>query len=971
MKQDLNGVRTAQDLEQKYDLGVIEEIRKETYDNSKKIEDTNKEFKQFTDSVTKDLGELHDQVDGNITTWFQSGVPTLDNYPANEWITEDDKVSHLGDLYYDRDTGYSYRFNNENGEFNWLKLSDSDISKALAIANSAQDTADSKRRVFLEQPTPPYDSGDMWIKDKEIYICQISKPEGEVFAERDFINELKYTDDTYAEEVDGKLTILSGTVTEIRDDVDELSKTITNTTALVDEQGNKIGLLEKKQSATIQTVDEIKSNVEVINKELISTAIIEAENIEIADAIETPLVNLSINGKSYQKTRSGKNEFDNSISPLHTFGASSSQIDTGIKVTCTSAITNTRVGFVIKDLTNYVGKTVRMKADFVSSSNNSGRYYIGLSSATGTNRLSKADTTTSGTEISFVVPELSSGQEYLIVVLYGDNGANTPSVGDYVDYTNMIVTIDNDDMSYERYGASPSPDYPSEIISVGNYNSEEDKYLLELNISGKNKLGLSDKEETTSSGLTYSVSNGEITIDGTSSISDRIIIIPLIRPLKFEISKVYKISMFYSGIVSNTSWNIQLRNHDNSANIYNLTFYDLSLTSYNISNNDGTAYYLGFYIASNTTFTNFKVKFQIEEGTTATKYEPYKSSTTQFKLEQPLRSIGDIKDKLYIKNNRLYVERNIGSIIINGNDYFVAKETTLTNTSRFRVEAKVNISNEFTNNAISDYFKFLRNYTNDIEHFYVYNNGNFLFFISNEKAESVDSFKQWLNENNVQADYILATPIIEDLGDFEIPSTYKGINYISTTDNLKPIITLEYVRDTELSNYVEGQINNVQEIQNRFNSEILISQDQIQQSVTENSNNLTEMFESVNQVKQTITSQDLLIEVISKNIDKSTGDIREVSTINGFKFNDEGLNISTSQDGFNALHNAVGSYYKDVDAILSQITKDGIINRDLELYGIFKYGKADFDDEPMFIAQMYQNEEGETGFGHFYNGGGN
>lgn len=265
MKQDLNGVRTAQDLEQKYNLGVIEEIKKETYDNSKKIEDTNKEFKQFTDSVTKDLGELHDQVDGNITTWFQSGVPTLDNYPANEWITEEDKIAHLGDLYYDRDTGYSYRFNNENGVYNWLKLSDSDISKALAVANSAQDTADSKRRVFLEQPIPPYDSGDMWIKDKEIYICQISKPEGEVFAEKDFINELKYTDNTYAEEVDGKLTIVAGTVTEIREDVDNLETTMTNTTQVVNEQGEQIGLLEEKQSQTSQTVDEISASVSQIN----------------------------------------------------------------------------------------------------------------------------------------------------------------------------------------------------------------------------------------------------------------------------------------------------------------------------------------------------------------------------------------------------------------------------------------------------------------------------------------------------------------------------------------------------------------------------------------------------------------------------------------------------------------------------------------------------------------------------------
>ena len=76
-----------------------------------------------------------------------------------------------------------------------MKLTDSDISEALALANTAKDTADSKRRVFIVQPTPPYDSGDFWLKDKELYICQVSKETG-LFEENDFIIATKYTDDT-------------------------------------------------------------------------------------------------------------------------------------------------------------------------------------------------------------------------------------------------------------------------------------------------------------------------------------------------------------------------------------------------------------------------------------------------------------------------------------------------------------------------------------------------------------------------------------------------------------------------------------------------------------------------------------------------------------------------------------------------------------------------------------------------------
>ena len=257
MKQDMNGVRTAQDLEQKYNLGAISEIQKETQRNTEQITSTNNELKDFTTQVTKDLGELQDQIDGNIMTWFLSGVPTLSNQPANEWLTDEEKNNHLGDLYYDKDTGYAYRFTLENGVYNWLKLTDSDIAEALAVANSAQDTADSKRRVFLEQPIPPYDSGDMWIKDKEIYICQISKGVGEAYAENDFVNNLKYTDDTYAIQVGNNLTVLSGSVTEIKTSVDGITQQVTDTQTLVNEQGEEIGILNENYTRLEQSANEL------------------------------------------------------------------------------------------------------------------------------------------------------------------------------------------------------------------------------------------------------------------------------------------------------------------------------------------------------------------------------------------------------------------------------------------------------------------------------------------------------------------------------------------------------------------------------------------------------------------------------------------------------------------------------------------------------------------------------------------
>ena len=267
-KRDLNRLRTPEDLERKYDLKSILNL-KENYELQKNgLNKVENELNNFVIATGKNLKELQDQVDGNITTWFYSGVPTASNEPASTWITDTEKNNHLGDLYYDKDTGYAYRYSLDNETYSWIKITDNDVTQALAIANSAKDTADSKRRVFVVQPTTPYDVGDLWIKDEELYRCQTTKASSETFEENDWIIATKYTDDTKANQVGENLTILSGTVVEIRDDVDSLSSTMTNTTELVNEQGEKIGDLQVQQSQVTQTVNDFDISIKNVQKSL-------------------------------------------------------------------------------------------------------------------------------------------------------------------------------------------------------------------------------------------------------------------------------------------------------------------------------------------------------------------------------------------------------------------------------------------------------------------------------------------------------------------------------------------------------------------------------------------------------------------------------------------------------------------------------------------------------------------------------
>lgn len=178
-------------------------------------------LKNFVDNTyTNAIKDLTDSINTKITTWYYSGVPTLSNAPAKDWTTNDGKEIHVGDLYYDKSTGYVYRFNYENNTYAWGRIKDSDLTEALSLANAASDTADSKRRVFVAQPAPPYDNGDLWLNNQEIYVCQISKSKDESYANNDFIIATKYTDDTVANQVGDNLEIVRGTVTTIKEGVD-------------------------------------------------------------------------------------------------------------------------------------------------------------------------------------------------------------------------------------------------------------------------------------------------------------------------------------------------------------------------------------------------------------------------------------------------------------------------------------------------------------------------------------------------------------------------------------------------------------------------------------------------------------------------------------------------------------------------------------------------------------------------------
>ncbi len=98
--------------------------------------------KEYVDSVGS---SLQSQIDGNIETFTGTEVPTLSNYPANQWTTTAVKDKHIGDLYYVSESsstqGFAYRFQKSGTTYSWVLIKDSEVTKALQDAAEAFEKA--------------------------------------------------------------------------------------------------------------------------------------------------------------------------------------------------------------------------------------------------------------------------------------------------------------------------------------------------------------------------------------------------------------------------------------------------------------------------------------------------------------------------------------------------------------------------------------------------------------------------------------------------------------------------------------------------------------------------------------------------------------------------------------------------------------------------------------------------------------
>lgn len=227
---------------------------------------------EFATTVNGSLKDLQDQIDGAIETWFYDPVPTLTNQPAVNWTTDKDKNTHLGDLYYDGN-GKAYRFQLTGATYEWKVITDSDITKALADAKKAQDTADSKRKIFVRQPldTETYEVGDLWVNatfgntySNDVLRCKTAKAAGTSFSINHWEKASKYTDDQAALEAQRLAKAAQADVDQAKRDINGLDGEVDGLRNFTD-QAFKDGVIDRSEATAIA---KYLNNIETSQKDV-------------------------------------------------------------------------------------------------------------------------------------------------------------------------------------------------------------------------------------------------------------------------------------------------------------------------------------------------------------------------------------------------------------------------------------------------------------------------------------------------------------------------------------------------------------------------------------------------------------------------------------------------------------------------------------------------------------------------------
>ena len=264
-------------------------------------------LQDFLDTMQGRINAVQQQSDKQLVIWFGDVVPTLTTEPANEWTDDATKEMHVHDIYYNRSYvetggGRAYSFErNPDGSFSWHEITDADVLKSLEAAKHAQDTADGKRRVFVqERPVPPYDKGDQWSNatleeyKNDLLVCVRPKAAGEEFNIEDWQAAQEFTTKQFETSLKVGDKSISAVVTDLRTGLKRVGFTLNGENSTFDIVADTFKVVTTTGKVPFFTDGE-KLNAYFIDAKEIVAKGIKAQTI---DAEGATFQNITVTGKS-------------------------------------------------------------------------------------------------------------------------------------------------------------------------------------------------------------------------------------------------------------------------------------------------------------------------------------------------------------------------------------------------------------------------------------------------------------------------------------------------------------------------------------------------------------------------------------------------------------------------------------------------------------------------------------------------
>jgi hypothetical protein len=347
--------------------------------------------------------------------------------------------------------------------------------------------------------------------------------------------------------------------------------------------------------------------------------------------------------------------------------------------------------------------------------------------------------------------------------------------------------------------ADPSPEYPQEIVSTD---------VTAVTVTGANLLipQISNNGTGCKASLTE---DGMVLIKGISKDSeynDLYLYGKWGNSEDYGLRGTYTISCTHNGLLKL----ISITNHTSTIKSASKNECTFTVTDENPIN--------GIFIRlyPNTTY-DCTLKIMLNIGDTALPWEPYQSKTAAIALTEPLRGIGDVRDRIICKDGVWGVERKIVPLILNGSETWNQFNTS--GSKSFGVadfDSLIKIGSALLCDRLSeDKADNVWNGVRDNIIAYSYSSTKYLRIFLNSTA-TLDTLKALLSADPMHVIAERKSPTWEPLpadtqAALNALTTYKGRTTITVTaEGPEPDVAVEYVQDTRMVIAdLQAQINEI------------------------------------------------------------------------------------------------------------------------------------------------------------------